>query len=335
METKEKKKAIDVVIDAFLKRVETTGEMPWQNPHLFGAPINWVSKKMYRGINRVILPSGEYMTSKQLNDYNEQHGTDYRFQKGIMWYPVVFYTKKTYYVKKEDYDSYLNGESPVEGKSYSNGKSACYCRDGVLVYDSMILRYSSVADIRHFKDSSGNSFPSRIEGGELVVTYEEPQSVIDAYIQSSGVGYEEFDDGVSYYSPSRDLVHVNQKYKTNESRYTTIFHELAHSTGAVNRLRREGVLSTHSFGSESYAVEECIAEIAASLLAHETGISTFVTSGTESYDNSAVYVSHWSQRIKDWGTRFVSICKQAELAYIYILGVDGESQLSGKEGKEV
>lgn len=56
--------------------------MPWQNPHKFGVSINWVSKKMYRGINRMILPSGEYMTKNQLNKYNEEHGTDFKFKKG-------------------------------------------------------------------------------------------------------------------------------------------------------------------------------------------------------------------------------------------------------------
>ena len=90
MAEKKKKTAIEVVVDSFLRRVQQEGVMPWQNPHKFGVSINWVSKKMYRGINRIILPNGEYMTKNQLNKYNEEHDTDFKFQKGIEWFPVVF-----------------------------------------------------------------------------------------------------------------------------------------------------------------------------------------------------------------------------------------------------
>ena len=96
---KPKKKVVDVVIDSFLKRVQEKGVMPWQDPILFGIAINWVSKKMYRGLNRMILPNGEYMTKNQLNKYNEEHGEDYKFQKGIEWFPVVFYSLKTVQTK--------------------------------------------------------------------------------------------------------------------------------------------------------------------------------------------------------------------------------------------
>lgn len=92
MSEKKKKTAIEVVVDSFLKRVQQEGVMPWQNPHKFGVSINWVSKKMYRGINRMILPSGEYMTKNQLNKYNEEHGTDFKFQRvsnGFLWYSIV------------------------------------------------------------------------------------------------------------------------------------------------------------------------------------------------------------------------------------------------------
>lgn len=62
MTEKKKKTAIDVVIDSFVRRIQEDGAVPWQNPHKFGVCINWVSKKMYRGINRILLPNGEYMT---------------------------------------------------------------------------------------------------------------------------------------------------------------------------------------------------------------------------------------------------------------------------------
>lgn len=334
-----KKRAIDVVIESFLKRVDEEGVMPWQNPHKFGVSINWVSKKMYRGINRILLPYGEYMTKNQLNKYNEEHNEDFKFQKGIVWYPVVFYSKKQSKIKPEDVSKELNGVVLDVGQSIKsvNGYTIIRLESGYFK-EYMILRYSLVAEISHFKNSKGETLPRRIgsDGStDLTLSFEEPQRVIDSYLTSSGVGFEEINDSRSYYNPSSDTVHINESYKWNDAKYSVAFHELAHSTGHAYRLNRDGIVNPTGFGTESYAVEECIAEITASLLCHETGVSTFVTSGTLRSDNSAEYVKSWKKSIKDWGNKFVGICKQAELAYFYILGEDSDTQDSGSSSREV
>ena len=333
--SKEKKKAIDVVIDEFLRRVEADGVMPWQNPHKFGVAINWVSKKMYRGINRIILPSGEYMTKNQINKYNEEHGTDYKFQKGIEWFPVVYYSQYESEVKPADIGltKHLS-----DGERYIDDKGREYYGKGGKVYHKyFVLRYSLVAELHHFRDSNGNELPRRINEdgtGELMVTKEEPQKVIDNYLKRSGVFFEAYDDGRSYYSPTKDLVHVNETYKWSDAKYSTTFHELAHSTGHESRLNRSGVTNMDVFGSHKYSKEECIAEMASALLCQETGISNFVTSGTLNEQNSLAYVQAWSKSIRDMGSKFPSICKQAEQAYLYILGEDEESQLSSSSVTE-
>lgn len=328
MVEKKKKTAIDVVIDSFLKRVQQEGEMPWQNPHKFGVSINWVSKKMYRGINRIILPSGEYMTKNQLNKYNEENGTDFKFQKGIEWFPVVFYSEREAEVKPEDVSIPLK-----DGESYhtSNG-GVVYKRDGKYYTKYYVLKYSLVAEIRHFKDSEGNELPRRIKDdgtGDLVLSKEDPERVIQNYIKRSGVRYEEVNDGRSFYRPSEDLVHVNEKYAWGDAKYSVTFHELAHSTGHAKRLDRIGITMSDGFAGARYSVEECIAEMTAALLCQETGISDFVTSGTLQENNSVAYVQNWSKSIRDFGSKLPSICKQAEQAYLYILGEDEDSQVNG------
>ena len=92
MAEKKKKTAIDVVIDSFIKRVQKDGVMPWQNPHKFGVSINWVSKKMYRGINRMILPSGEYMTKTSSISTMKSTVLTSSFKRvlnGFLWYSTV------------------------------------------------------------------------------------------------------------------------------------------------------------------------------------------------------------------------------------------------------
>lgn len=333
MTEKKKKTAIDVVIDSFVRRIQEDGAVPWQNPHKFGVCINWVSKKMYRGINRILLPNGEYMTKNQLNKYNEEHGTDYKFQKGIVWYPVVFYSESMSKLKPDEVEFPLK-----DGESYKSSSGATVIKkDGVYYKKYFILKYSLVAEINHFKDSNGNTLPRRIKDdgtGDLVITKEDPERVIQNYIKRSGVGYEEVDDGRSFYSPSRDLVHVNSKYAWSDAKYSVTFHELAHSTGHKERLDRVGVTMSDGFASTKYSVEECIAEMASALLCQETGISDFVTSGTLAESNPIAYVQNWAKSIRDFGSKLPSICKQAEQAYLYILGEDETSQLSSSATTE-
>ncbi|NTV47214.1 MAG: hypothetical protein HGB11_11990 [Chlorobiales bacterium] len=48
--------------------------------------------------------------------------------------------------------------------------------------------------------------------------------------------------------------------------YSTLFHELAHSTGHQSRLLREGITRNWGFGSHEYSEEELVAEMSASFL---------------------------------------------------------------------
>ena len=88
------------------------------------------------------------------------------------------------------------------------------------------------------------------------------------------------------------------------------------------------------FAGTKYSVEECIAEMASALLCQETGISDFVTSGTLAESNPIAYVQNWAKSIRDFGSKLPSICKQAEQAYLYILGEDETSQLSSSATTE-
>lgn len=92
----------DRLIDRFLKDVDTEQTMPWQRPYSRYNAFNYFTLNVYRGINRLMLPFGEYMTANQINEYNKTHHEDFRFQKGIVWYPVVFYKSETRDVSLDD-----------------------------------------------------------------------------------------------------------------------------------------------------------------------------------------------------------------------------------------
>lgn len=91
MASEGQKKIREMCKNILLDRISKTQQLPWESPLKCFNSFNWVTGNTYRGINRVILPFGEYLTSRQLVEYNKKHGTDYIYDKdSTPFYPVVF-----------------------------------------------------------------------------------------------------------------------------------------------------------------------------------------------------------------------------------------------------
>ncbi|MCR4602452.1 MAG: ssDNA-binding domain-containing protein [Prevotella sp.] len=80
--------------------------------------------------------------------------------------------------------------------------------------------------------------------------------------------------------------------------YSTMLHEMTHSTGASSRLDR---LTKTPFGSPEYAREELVAELTAALMGHKLGFNTRVQ------DNSAAYLSSWLKSLGEDPKFLVSV----------------------------
>lgn len=327
---KEGKKSVsDIIIDRFLKDVDEKETMPWQRPYERYNAFNYFTKQAYKGINRLILPFGEYITRNQINEYNKKMGEDFKFQKGIEWFPVVYFTTQEKEVSHVEITEIFEGEdvSFEEGYIGTKGVWNYYYMGNKLLKRRNILRYYEVADRHHFKNSKGDLLPSRIETGEITITYEEPQLVIQDYIKRSGVKVSYDSGGVPCYIPLLDKVELNPYVRGEEEWFSIAFHELGHSTGHKSRLNRVGINKLKGSDKDNlYAVEECIAEITASLLCAECGIYSMETSESKSYENNLAYVKSWKKRVKDWGKEFIYIVSQADKAFNYIIGEE-----SGKD----
>ena len=98
--------------------------------------------------------------------------------------------------------------------------------------------------------------------------------------------------------------------------YSTIFHELGHSTGHSSRLNRfTGQAANAAFGSREYSKEELVAEITAASILSALGLET-----GNSFRNSTAYVQGWSKSIRDDPMMFVSAAGKADRAVSLILG---------------
>lgn len=327
--SEQKRTVTDIIVDKFLKEVEKNESLPWQRPYQCYNAFNYFTKTPYKGINRLMLEFGEYMTENQIRDYNKTHNTDYRFQKGIVWIPVIFYKEDKKDCSFDEVVSKIEEGKDINKEGYLGyAEGWAYYRTGDSFYKTRkILRYTNVAERQHFKNSKGGMLPSRIETGEVEITLSKPQEVFDNYIDFSGVKVNKEYPGVPCYVPMLDTIQLNPYTRSEEEWFSTAFHEIAHSTGAAHRLNRVGVTHEGAEGdtgksSEIYAVEECIAEITASLCCAECGIHNFVTSETQSYQNNIAYVSAWKKRIKDFGKEFIYIVSQADKAFNYIMDME-------------
>ena len=105
-----------------------------------------------------------------------------------------------------------------------------------------------------------------------------------------------------------------QAFGSAEEYYSTLFHELTHSTGHPSRIGREGIEKLNTFGSESYSKEELIAEMGAAMLAGVAGIER------KTLANSAAYLKSWIDVLKSDARMVVFAASQAQKAADYIQG---------------
>ncbi|PKL13972.1 MAG: hypothetical protein CVV52_03675, partial [Spirochaetae bacterium HGW-Spirochaetae-8] len=111
--------------------------------------------------------------------------------------------------------------------------------------------------------------------------------------------------------PPRSSFHLGREHY-----YSALFHELAHSTGHENRLKRfKGEVDEMLFGSTSYSKEELVAEMASSFILNELGIETVDTER-----NSNAYLAGWLSKLKSDPHFIVEAAPKAAKAANYIFG---------------
>ncbi len=96
----------------------------------------------------------------------------------------------------------------------------------------------------------------------------------------------------AYFSMSKNEIVVPEKsqFKTGESFYGTLFHEMTHSTGIEGVLDR---IKHTEFGSEEYAREELVAELSAVLVSQRYGMSRHIK------EDSCAYLKSWLDKLKE------------------------------------
>ena len=112
------------------------------------------------------------------------------------------------------------------------------------------------------------------------------------------------------------------------SYYSTLFHELVHSTGSEKRLSRKTIADMHEFGSDAYSQEELVAELGAAYLSSLTGILN------ASIENTVAYINGWLVALKNDKRFIVQASGQAQKAVDFIMNQSIINN-AGKENVEI
>lgn len=115
----------------------------------------------------------------------------------------------------------------------------------------------------------------------------------------AGINYVPNPKQVPSYRPGTDEITMPLKssFLDETEFFSSAFHEMAHSTGAINRLARK---IENPFGNEPYAIEELVAEITALSLCEDCNMKYTNTT-------SADYIASWLEAIKDPDFKLSSI----------------------------
>lgn len=256
------------------------GKVPWLKPWTGSAgALSRQTGKPYSWLNQLAMPAGEYATFNQIK---KEGG---KVNKGAKSYPIVFWKLYTKEVE--------NAEGETEEKTIP------------------VLRYYRVFNIEEDTDLE----PKRtVENIETAHTIDELERVKNGYINKYNIGFTEEEGDRAFYVPALDSVTVPkmEQFPKTAEYYSTVFHELAHSTGHKSRLNRLNM--TAHFGTCDYSREELVAELTACGIMHEMGEET-----SSSFRNSTAYIQSWLKALENDSKMIVWASGRAEKAFDMIM----------------
>lgn len=265
------------------------GVVPWRKPwreHL-ALPMNLVSGKPYRGINVFLLGLTPYTDHRWLTfkQVQERRGHVRQGEKGTL---VVFWKQLEF----EELDEHT-GE-------------LCKRRTPMLRYFTVFnVEQVEGLDLPEEYKPPGLTQSARIERAELLASGMPDPPSIHTKARSA------------FYIPKDDAVHMPafERFQSADAYYSTLFHELSHSTGHEKRLNRKGVTEVVRFGSNDYSREELVAELSSAFCCATVGLDNSLT------DDAASYIGGWLRVLGDDPKAVVIAAAQAQRAADYIRGV--------------
>jgi antirestriction protein ArdC len=121
------------------------------------------------------------------------------------------------------------------------------------------------------------------------------------------------------YRPAMDRIHMPERddFESADHYYSTLFHEVTHSTGHTKRLARQGIAegTFGAFGDPVYSFEELVAEMGAAMLCAAADIDLAAV-----IPDSAAYLAHWRDALKGDNKLIIQAAAAAQKAVDLVVG---------------
>ena len=311
----------DKVISMFKNAKASDYHRAWKDDAFF-IPINFDSKKPYRGVNRLLLQERIGFAGAFRNPYFltfnqiKKHGG--KLKKGTRGYEVVYYSIR--YIVPADKNTGRKAYSSTNTQKVIDYLAKNKLSEDIVTRIPMIRYYNVYngasiegIDFQLDKLQIGRAVPDTASENQAAAL------IVENYPNPPAIKHE---GNRAYYSPSDDYVKMPKKeqFDSINDYYRILFHELTHSTGHDKRLDRGIHLMLEK---EDYAKEELVAEFGAVFLSAWAGIMWYTNK------NHAIYLKNWNSAIKEAENDNKFLMKAASLAQAatdYILNLDAAGQ---------
>jgi antirestriction protein ArdC len=281
------------IITKQIEELLNQGIIPWSKPWKNAGVIdqNLISKKAYRGINAFLLPMRRFSSPYWLT-FNQAKQIGATVKKGEKGTQVIFW--KMLHKKSKINE---NDQNMIPILKYYTIFNVDQC-DNIPEGKILVIEELTEEDF------------NPIEAAETLIN----NYPISPMIKHGG-------DRATY-NPTLDLVKMPNKeqFDIPENYYTTLFHELGHSTGHKKRCNRKEGMENIMFGSPRYAREELVAEMTAAFLSGVCGIEQ------TTINQNAAYIQNWLKELKNDRKLVVVAAAAAQKAADFVQGIEYNNQ---------
>lgn len=154
---------------------------------------------------------------------------------------------------------------------------------------------------------------------------EAADKVAQDYILREGIKFKQDPlCGSAFFRQSEDLIQVPPLncYECEAEYYSTLYHELTHSTGIEKRLNRFGTeINIAANDKTDYSREELVAELGSVFALNNLKINV-----QQAFNNSIAYIKEWNKKLKSDPKMIVWAAAKAEAAVDFIFNIQKQTE---------
>lgn len=261
--------------------------LPWHRKGaMHSLPANAITHRPYNGINVFLLwctAEAEGYLTNEWATYRQWQDAGAQVKKGEKSTTVIFYKE------------YSTGETDEDGEEEKRRVARAF-------------RVFNAAQVDGY-ESPTLSLPENI----IPITQHEEA---EALVANTGANIRHGGQN-AFYRPSEDFIQMPLKelfkgtgtISGTEGYYATLLHELTHWSGHGSRMNRD---LNNRFGDDAYAMEELVAELGASFLCAELGVTPTLRS------DHIQYIAHWLEVMKGDKKSIFTAAAQASQAVQFL-----------------